>query len=62
MHGCFPAWPKWMDNVFFVFHPTTGKQFIFQRRILMGYLDRFKLDGKVAIVTGSSRGIGNATA
>lgn len=28
----------------------------------MGYLDRFKLDGKVAIVTGSSRGIGNATA
>ena len=28
----------------------------------MGYLDKFKLDGKIAVVTGSSRGIGNATA
>lgn len=28
----------------------------------MGYLDKFRLDGKIAIVTGSSRGIGNATA
>lgn len=28
----------------------------------MGYLDRFSLKGKIAVVTGSSRGIGNATA
>ncbi|NBH80717.1 glucose 1-dehydrogenase [Clostridiaceae bacterium] len=28
----------------------------------MGYLDRFSLNGKIAVVTGSSRGIGNATA
>ena len=28
----------------------------------MGYLDKFRLDGKVAIITGSSRGIGTAVA
>lgn len=28
----------------------------------MNYLNKFKLDGKIAVVTGSSRGIGNATA
>lgn len=28
----------------------------------MGYLDRFNLSGKIAMVTGSSRGIGNAVA
>lgn len=28
----------------------------------MGYLDKFKLDGKVAVVTGSSRGLGKAVA
>lgn len=28
----------------------------------MGYLDKFRLDGKIAVVTGASRGIGNATA
>lgn len=48
MHRCFPAWPKWMNNVFFISHPTTGKQFHFQRRIPMGrFADPYELSGTV---------------